>query len=360
MNIAVNGKFLTQKLTGVQRVAWETLLALTEILKESDVKVTIFTPNQNIESEEYNLSALNVKIARGKTKGILWEQTELYYKSKKFDYLLNFCNQAPLLSQNSITFIHDAQVYLYPESYSKAFVAWYKITLPVIAKNAKHLITVSEYSKSKLVEALDVDESKIDVLYNGSQHLKSAYSIENVSVNIKSLSETKYCLMIGSLAGHKNIKSVIEAFENVGQDLKLVIVGDLDNQVFNSNGITYSQNLILTGRVNDDEIKFLMNHCSQFISPSLFEGFGLPVVEALIMDKPVLCSDIDTYRELFDGYVKFIKPLDVSSWQKGIVEAANDKSKPDVSKKDIMNRFNWNSNAERILQTMVEGNGHAK
>ena len=171
MNIAVNGKFLTQKLTGVQRVAWETLLALTEILKESDVKVTIFTPNQNIESEEYNLSALNVKIARGKTKGILWEQTELYYKSKKFDYLLNFCNQAPLLSQNSITFIHDAQVYLYPESYSKAFVAWYKITLPVIAKNAKHLITVSEYSKSKLVEALDVDESKIDVLSVSYTHL---------------------------------------------------------------------------------------------------------------------------------------------------------------------------------------------
>ena len=60
MNIAVNGKFLTQKLTGVQRVAWETLLALTEILKESDVKVTIFTPNQNIESEEYNLSLIHI------------------------------------------------------------------------------------------------------------------------------------------------------------------------------------------------------------------------------------------------------------------------------------------------------------
>lgn len=160
--LAVNSRFLTQQITGVQRFAIEISLRLKEILKDD---VFFVSPNNIIQ---YDIAEkLDVKII-GKHTGHLWEQWELPKWLKKHDspLLLNLCNMAPLMYRNKISTIHDIAFVRFPQTFSKKFLWFYKIMIPRIVKSSIKIITVSEFSKQEIVDEYKIDQNMVSVVYN--------------------------------------------------------------------------------------------------------------------------------------------------------------------------------------------------
>src|SRR5690606_22573386 len=148
--IVFNGKFLTASPTGVHRVAEELILALDRILAREPHRVShmsVLAPHG--ARRALKLSHIGIRhqgVLSGKLKNIPWEQVNLPFLTRDA-LLLNLCNLGPAWHRNLITMIHDAQVYLTPDSYSRGFRAWYRIILPILGKRSAKVLTVSEYSK---------------------------------------------------------------------------------------------------------------------------------------------------------------------------------------------------------------------
>lgn len=160
--IIVNSRFLTQKITGVQRFAIEISLRLKAIMKDD---IFFVAPHDIIQNEIAN--KLEVKVI-GKHTGHLWEQWDLtkFLKKNGSPLLLNLCNMAPLMYTNKISTIHDIAFVRYPQTFSKKFLWFYKIMIPRIIKSSIKVITVSEFSKQEIVDEYNIDPNMVGVIYN--------------------------------------------------------------------------------------------------------------------------------------------------------------------------------------------------
>ncbi|MGH7158411.1 MAG: glycosyltransferase family 4 protein, partial [Candidatus Saccharimonadales bacterium] len=169
MFVVINGRFLTQKLTGVQRFACELVRALDALIGKGiiDPKYSLLLITPSGTEIPFKLSHIRVEQA-GLFAGHLWEQLELPLYARR-GVLLNLCNSAPLLKTQQLVVIHDAGVYAVPHAYSVVFRAWYKFMLPLLGKMARHLVTVSYFSRSELVRYCGYDEAKITVVWEGTE-----------------------------------------------------------------------------------------------------------------------------------------------------------------------------------------------
>ena len=164
MKIYINGRFLSQRVTGVQRYAQEIVKELDKVLQEknTDNEWCILVPKNRIN----DLSTNYIKVKKcGKLTGHLWEQFELPFYAKD-GFLVNLCNCAPLLKKNQLVTIHDAAVVAFPQAYSWQFRMWYKFIYTVCGKRADRIVTVSKFSRNELNKYFNKDIDKISVIYN--------------------------------------------------------------------------------------------------------------------------------------------------------------------------------------------------
>lgn len=153
MEIYINGRFLMQRVTGVQRFALEIIKQLN---KENDFKFVLLVPKNYKAMHELK----HIEIRKvGNFEGHLWEQIDLvkYVKRKP---LINLCNTAPILKKNQIVVIHDAAVYNSPKGFSFLFRNWYKIMFSFISKRTTRILTISDFSTRELIKYLHVDKEK--------------------------------------------------------------------------------------------------------------------------------------------------------------------------------------------------------
>ena len=191
--IYINGRFLTQNITGVQRYAIEIVKALDKYLNDNrlngEYKFEIVCP-KNIK-QELVLRNINIKQI-GKLKGHLWEQIELplYVKDK---FLFNFCNCAPLIKKNQMLVIHDAAVSAMPNSYSFLFKVWYKFMFYILGQRLNKIFTVSNFSKRELNKYFSIDLNKIEVVYSAYDHIINIKPDESIfqKINIKKKTKKK-------------------------------------------------------------------------------------------------------------------------------------------------------------------------
>ena len=171
MKIYFNGRFLTQRLTGVQRYAVELIKELDQVLsvrEYHDNEYVLIIPRHTA----CNLQLQTIKIQRvGMLKGHLWEQIELPFYTRD-GFLVGFCNCAPLLKRRQVVVLHDAAVRAIPEAYSKLFRLWYNIMFCVLGKKIDRIFTVSEFSKDELHKYYHIPLEKIQVAYNSVDHIK--------------------------------------------------------------------------------------------------------------------------------------------------------------------------------------------
>jgi len=342
----VNARFLTQNITGVQRFAIEISKELKKLYKDD----IIFVTPKNIIHK--NLAKeLKVKIIGNKT-GHLWEQIDLprYLNSIDNPLLLNLANTAPLFYKNKIVTIHDIAYERFPKNFDWKFKYFYKFLIPNIIKNSKHIITVSEFSKSEIIKFYKVDKNQISVVYN---------AVNNIFKPVNKEYNDKYILAVSSLNYQKNFHSLIKAFNQIEKkDIKLYLVGDINKNFVDIKlieDIEQNKNIVFQGRVSDDELVRLYSNALCFIYPSLYEGFGIPPLEAQSCGTPAIVSNITSLPEVGNESVLYCNPYDIDDMKEKIELLVNDE---DLREKLIqigfenIKRFSWEKSAKKIIEIM--------
>jgi len=301
--VYINGKFLSQKMSGVQRYA-------SEVCRNLDSPVKLLAARDHQNSSVYHLQK-PIELV-GNKAGILWEQFSLpsALRAKGSPLLISLCNAAPVFYPNKITCLHDIAFTLYPQYFSKKLVLYYRWLIPKVLKSSRHIITVSEFSKREIAAYYHIDPIHISVVPNAS-----TFSPDS-AIKAKSVLERPYFLFVGSLDPRKNLITLLKAFRQAQRsDADLVVVG-AGHASFAANPAINEYradpNIIFTGYISDEELRAYYAGALALINPSFYEGFGLPVVEALSMNCPVLASSIDAFKEVGGTDIEYFNPADVS------------------------------------------------
>ena len=309
--IFINGRFLTQKVTGVQRYAIELVQALDRLLENDLIQKSAF--NFILLSPKGAIHFLNLKNILIKEVGVLtghaWEQIEL--PSYTFgNLLLNFCNTGPLIKRKQLVTICDASVFAYPRGYSVLFRFWYMFMLPVLGFVALRIITISEFSKSELIRYCKISPKKLFPILLGTEQLMHS-RLDLSFLALHGLTEVPYVLAVSSLNPNKNFSGLIRAIEMLGDvNFKIVIAGGMNSKVFSDRPVFLSNFVTQVGYVTDDELRLLYQNASCFVYPSLYEGFGLPPLEAMASGCPVIVSNIASLPEVCGEAALYCDPFD--------------------------------------------------
>ncbi|MEZ0343291.1 MAG: glycosyltransferase family 1 protein [Caldimicrobium sp.] len=342
--IFINGKFLTQRLTGVQRFAYEVSKRLIQL--DQEIKLISPSPPMDI----YCFPKEKIIIDKSAFKGVIWEQLKLPQILKKFSQppLLNLGNTAPLFYENNIVVIHDLAWMRYPEAFSRKFYLWYRFLIPKIARRALLIYTVSEFSKKEIVEELKVKPEKIKVVYNGV----------NEKFKPLGLKREKFILWVGSLQPYKNLENLLKAFwifRKDFSDYKLCLVGRFDARVFRSAELPRVEGVEVLGEREDEALVSLYNRASLLIFPSLYEGFGLPPLEAMACGCPVVASLIPSLKEIYEEAVFYVNPRDPEDIARGIKKVLTDETlRSELIARGLSKakEYTWDRTVEEIFKSI--------
>ena len=344
--IIVNTRFLTQKITGVQRYAVEICKKLP---KEIAGHKIIYVGPADIPQNE--LSGDIDIVSFGRFKGQLWEQIDLplFLKKKGNPILINFVGIGPVFYKNKVMCLYDLAFKHHPEWFSFSFQKSYNTLIPMSVKNARMIITDSNYVKNDIKETYRVNPNKIKVVY-------AAPSTKFLN---KNLNKEKFVLTVSSIDPRKNLKRAIEAFNKIKSDYKLVIVGS-KNKTFSEVVLEdklLNENISFTGYLEDEELIDLYNKAEIFIYPSLFEGFGIPPLEAQACSCPCLVSNTTSLPEVYKDSVHYCDPQSVESIKEGLLFLIeNEEKREELKNKGLENvmRYSWESSTQKFVEIVEE------
>lgn len=357
MKVVLNGRFLCAPPTGVQRVAGNLILALDELLADraagSRLKWEVRAPRGRKRALPLSAMAFH---GRSVLRGQAWEQLELPIAAEG-GRLVNLSNVGPVMAPSALTMIHDAQVYLAPESYTAAFGAWYRAALPRLAARSRLVLTVSEFSRAMLARFGVADPARIRVVPNGVDHMLKAPADGSVIARL-GLADTPFVFVFGSLQAHKNLGVVLRAFADRRlRDLRLVVSGDLDRaSITEAFGVFPGANVLMAGRLTDAEVRALLEAAVCLACPSTTEGFGLPPLEAMILGCPALVAPAGAMPEVCGAAAAYAPADDVDAWAGAIRELADESGARAArvrAGRAHASQFTWRRSAER-LHALVE------
>lgn len=321
--MVLNGRFLCAPQTGVQRVAANLILGLDRRLGERGAACGWELRAPRGTRTRLDLSAIRLN-AGSRLTGQSWEQLELPLAAAGSS-LINLCNAGPLIAPSLVSMIHDAQVFLAPQSYSPAFRRWYQLALPRLSAQSRLVVTVSEFSRNMLVRFGVAAPERIRVVPNGVDHMLAIAPDPSVLTRL-GLRSRPFVFAFGSLQPHKNLELLLRAFEDPRlRELRLVVSGNLDalaaEQAF---GLAPRPNVIFAGRLADGEIRALIEAAVCLACPSTTEGFGLPPLEAMILGCPALVAPAGALPEVCGAAACYAPADDVEAWISALRELAGE------------------------------------
>ena len=259
--------------------------------------------------------------------------------------------------------IHDLTHLVYPEFLPFKLVhLYFKFIFWFVSKRANKIITVSESTKRDLLRFYKMDESKITVipLGVGSEFVKkSPCEIDYLYEKFNLPRNKKILLYVGNLLPHKNLNGLLEGFAQMKgkENCQLLLVG----KAFSGRTTaTREKELGLesltthVGMVSQEDLVAFYNLADLFVLPSLYEGFGLPVLEALACGTPVICSNTSSLPEVGGNVAKYFDPKDATSIARALENSIHDKGKYDAEIKEWVSNFTWEKCAEKIRRVATE------
>lgn len=302
--VCINGRFLGQRTTGVQRYARETIHALDRLLAKSGgagLRWTVLVPRGTPIPAFCHLSAETL----GHLQGHWWEQTELAWRTRN-RLLFSFGFTGPLLKRRQIITVHDAAVVRMPQSFTAGFRHAYRHLVRRIAARAPRTMSVSQFSASEAVACFAAPAERVRVTTEGWQHLQRIGADERL-IDRHGLRGQPYALAVSSPTPSKNFAVIERALALLGPDApRCVVVGAADPGVFRETRAAAS--LLHVGYVSDPQLKALYAHATGFIFPSLYEGFGIPPLEAMASGCPVIASTAPALREVCADAALYFDP----------------------------------------------------
>lgn len=354
--VFINGRFLTQAITGVQRYAMEMVKEMDRLLgdrkQQHDPSSIVLIAPKDAKHELPLKHIRTIKV--GRLTGNLWEQLELPYYTRG-RLLMNLCNAAPILKRNQLVTIHDMAVFANSQAFSVPFALWYRLMMGIITKTTRKIVTVSKFSKAEIMKYLHVPEEKLEVIGCGHEHFLDI--VPDRSILDKFGIDSPYILAVSSINPNKNFQSIVKAMELVAdQSLALVIAGGADPRVFGKCDLTVSQHMKVLGYVSDGELKALYEGASAFVFPSFYEGFGIPPLEAMTCGCPIVVSNSSSLPEIGGDaalYCNPHKPEDIAEKMTAIHRDESIRSRLRMEGFKQILKFTWKQSARQAL-SLVE------
>lgn len=284
--------------------------------------------------------------------GIGWERTALPVLAANDDLDILFCpnaNAPPIngRSYRTVLMIHHVGS---QHGHSPIQRAYRKSMIPLGVMQADAVVTVSDFSKEIIIERLPIDERDVHTIYNGVNHI---FFEENAGQPINVPED--YILFVGSADERKNLKRLLSAYEAMDSDIELVVAGPQDSIAYgresiNRDGIT---NL---GYVSQAELRYIYEQATLFAYPSLYEGFGLPPVEAAACGTPVVTSNVSAIPEVMGDAAEYVDPYDVDSIRQGLEIIHDSDRLAELSERGRKRaqKYTWKKATDRLLNVFNE------
>lgn len=369
MKIAVNTRLLLKdKLEGIGWFAYETLRRITQQHKEH----TFYFLFDRKFDDEFLFSDNIVPMvvppqARHPFLYATWFDISIPMALRKVkpDLLLSPDGMLSLTSgYKSLPVIHDLNFEHFPNDLPKLTQLYYHHYFPRFARKASRIATVSEFSKEDIVRVYGIDREKIDVVYNGAneyyQPISPARQVQTRSIYAKGCS---YFLFVGALHPRKNLANLFYAFDaykkSTGLDTKLMIVGQKKwwtediKKAYKS--MEHKKEVIFTGRLSTKELHNVIASALAMVYVSVFEGFGIPLVEAMYCDTPVVTSNVSSMPEVGGDAVVTVNPFSIDSIREGLQKIALDpelRTQLIIKGRERRTCFSWQKTADKLWSSI--------
>ena len=323
---------------GVQRYLSEILTELDQIAQPGDYEICI--PEGSAIPEEYH----NIPVVQyGKLNGLLWEQISLpIYLRKHHRYGIFPCSVVPFAYCKGIAIIHDIMVKTVPmvaRSLNPFLRLAIRSNFSVAARKASLIGTVSTYSKKEIFETYNLNPAKIIVISSAWQHFSRIDADNSWMKNHPEVISGQFYFSLSANRIQKNFRWIYEVARRNPESI-FVIAGTQEEW---QKQIEYSaENVIYLGDVTDGVIRSLMENCKAFLFPSLYEGFGLPPLEALSAGAPIVIARSSCLPEVYGEAAHYIDPYDYE------VDLERILSEPVASPESALNKYSWKKSAEQL------------
>ena len=350
LQCTINGRFLTQTVTGVQRFGIEMTRALQPL-----VGCVVLAPGA--ARDEPGIVPRRV----GHLRGHAWEQAELPLHAGA-TVLLNLGNTGPLLRRRQVVVIHDARPFEMPDAYSWKFAAWYRLLQRGLVRRGARIATVSNFARAQLAVHLGLDSAAIAVLGEGAEHMLRLPAAPGMH---QRLGLTRpYVLAVGTLAPHKNLSALsATATMLAGRGMDLVLIGDVNHRVYGAVEVRLPVPSRAVGRLGDAELRALYEGAACFVFPSLDESFGLPAVEAMACGCPVVAARAGSLPEICGDAALMADPLDPADIAAAVGQLLDDPgctARLRAAGLARASEFTWKSAASRLAALAASLDGGDK
>mgnify|MGYP001235236378 CR=1 FL=1 len=371
MKIAVNTRLLIKnKLEGIGWFTYETLKRVVENHPEHEY-IFLFDRKPHpdfIFSNSVKAVVLKPQ-ARHPFLWYIWFQHSVssFLRKNKVDLFISPDGFIPTRCKTpTLNVIHDINFHHYPKGLPLLTRVYYQHFFPIFAKNATQIVTVSQYSKNDLIDSYGIKPSKVSVVHNGANNIFVPISGDlKTKVRKKISNGAPYFVFVGALNPRKNVDRLLCAFDifkqNANDNHKLVIVGE---PMFMTKSIEHTlktmkhnDSVIFTGRLQLEELTQVVASATALTFVPYFEGFGIPMVEAMYCHVPIIASNVTSMPEVAGDAAYYVDPFNESQ----IAEAMEQLVKNPELRANLIAKaaerkhlFNWDKTAQNFYQYIEE------
>jgi len=373
MRIGLDGFPLLTPLTGVGHYTLELARALALLCPTDQFELVAPGPFPSSIIEDLrrncpgNLRAVNTEAKSIRRRRWWAVGLPLYLRKAALDLFHGTNYEVPLWSRRrSVLTIHDLSILLHANTHQADLARRARRRLPVMARSASMIITATECVRHEICEHLHVEADRVRVTPYAPRSGFRAVAAEQANQTKRRLGiEDEFILFVGTVEPRKNLLTLARAFDQILRQTsrrpQLVVVGAegwlMDELLAFIKESSIGDRLRLTGYLGDDDLRSLYSSCRVFVYPSIYEGFGLPPLEAMACGAPVIAGNIATFQETLGSAAQLVEPNDVEALARSMVEILDDEGRRrDLSRRGLEQaaKFSWERTAHLTLEVYRE------